>query len=166
MVQIGSQAILYIVLSMCYFLANDSGKGMSGLVLSFELCLEKNKDNIYPPKKGIYQYHVSDHLSSWVAMGLYQKGIVWGFNLDYCVWFCVCRCWWWSKRRLNGRKTAPRRLWYRLDRFRWMILNRMVHSENSPIRMRLKNLVTQIGGLMTAINIPHIQPMATVWHVR
>ena len=45
MVQIGSQTILYIVLSMCYFLAIDSGKGMSGLVLSFELCLENNKDN-------------------------------------------------------------------------------------------------------------------------
>jgi len=47
MVQIGSQAILYIVLSMCYFLSSDSDKGMSGLVLSFELCLENNKDNIY-----------------------------------------------------------------------------------------------------------------------
>ena len=52
MVQIGSQTILYIVLSMCYFLAIDSGKGMSGLVLSFELCLENNKGNIYhPPRK-------------------------------------------------------------------------------------------------------------------
>jgi len=64
MVQIGSQTILYIVLSRCYFLAIDSGKGMSGQVLSFELCLENNKDNIYPPKKGISQYQVSDHISS------------------------------------------------------------------------------------------------------
>ena len=51
MVQIGSQTILYIVLSMCYFLAIDLGKRMSGLVLSFEPCLENNKDNIYPPRK-------------------------------------------------------------------------------------------------------------------
>ena len=33
------------------FLAIDLGKGMSGLALSFELCLENNKDNIYPPRK-------------------------------------------------------------------------------------------------------------------
>ena len=55
MVQIGSQTILYIVLSMCYFLAIDLGKGMSGLVLSFELCLEDKKDYTYhlPPGKEI-----------------------------------------------------------------------------------------------------------------
>ena len=67
-----------------------------------------------------------------------------------------------EQEKIKWQKDGSQKALIPTGSFRWMILNRMVHSENSPIRMRLKNLVTQIGGLMTAINIPHIQPMATV----